>query len=44
MAVFVSYMKRLKPGVSSKFSFFFFHSIAASEVEMVILRAISSSS
>ena len=27
IAIFVSYMKRLKPGVSSRFSFIFFHSV-----------------
>jgi hypothetical protein len=34
----------LKPGVSNTLSFIFFHSIATSAVEIVILRLISSSS
>ena len=40
----VSLMKILKPGVSIRLIFFLFHSAAATAVEMVILRAISSSS
>ena len=41
---FVSLMKMLNPGVSRRLIFFFAHSTAATPVEIVILRAISSSS
>src|SRR6185295_9061571 len=43
-AALVSLMNILKPGVSIRLIFFLFHSAAATLLEMVILRAISSSS
>ena len=44
IAPFVSFRKMLNPGVSSRLIFFFCHSAVVSEVEMVNLRSISSSS